>query len=245
MLTQDALLLVGHGSTTMANAARPLMAHAGVLRAAGQFGEVAVGLLRGEPRLTAAFDSLTAPVVHVVPFFMEDGYFTRIAIPDALLPRAGGSRVIRFCRPVGTHDGMTGVLEARLARHCEIFGIAPKSLSVLLVGHGSSSHPGRARTLRRHATHLESLGRFGWVRIAHLEEPPLVAATLAGVRGHVVAVIGYFANEGAHATQDLPALIAAERLQRGTNWPPVHDLGAIGNDAAMPRLILDQVTALR
>jgi sirohydrochlorin cobaltochelatase len=175
-----------------------------------------------------------------VPFFLEDGYFTRIAIPDLLLPLARNSRVIRFCPPVGSHDGIASLLETRLTRHCEMFGIAPRSLTVLLIGHGSARDSGRARAVRRHAATLESNGRFGWVRVAYLEEPPFVAEALAGARGHVVAIIGYLANEGAHSTKDVPALIAAERAARGSHWPPVHDLGTIAGDAAMPRLIMDQ-----
>jgi sirohydrochlorin ferrochelatase len=90
---------------------------------------------------------------------------------------------------------------------------------------------------------METAGRFGWVRIAFLEEPPFVAEALASARGHVVTVVGYLVNAGNHATKDLPNLIAEERAQRGTHWPPVHDLGPIGADEAMPRLIMEQVAA--
>ncbi len=245
MFTRDALLLIGHGSTLLPDAARPLLAHAEVIRESGRFAEVQAGMLLGEPNAATIFATLTAPVVHVVPFFFDDGYFTRIAIPDLLLPLASTSRVIRFCPPVGVHDGIAALLETRLLRHCEMFGTDPKSLSVLLVGHGSSKGPGRARALRKHAATLEAGGRFGWIRIAYLEETPFVADALASCRGHVVAVIGCLANDGLHATRDLPHLIAAEREERGTHWPPVHDLGSIGGDQAMPPLIMDQVTAAR
>jgi sirohydrochlorin cobaltochelatase len=240
---RDALFLVGHGSSSLPDTARPLLAHAETILRTGRFGEVAVGMLRGEPSAGSAFDALTASVVHVVPFFLEDGYFTRIAIPGLLLPRASGSRVIHFCQPAGLHDGIAALLETRLMRHCELYGTDPKALSVLLVGHGSSQNPGRARALRRHAAKLETGGRFGWVRVAYLEEAPFVTETLAGARGHVVAVLGYFANEGVHSTKDLPKLIAAERAHRGTTWPPVHDLGSIGADEAFPGIIMDQAVA--
>jgi sirohydrochlorin cobaltochelatase len=245
VFSQDALLLVGHGSPTLTNAAAPLLAHAEVIRATGRFAEVACGVLTGEPGAAAAFGALTAPVVHVVPFFLDDGYFTRIVIPDLLLPLAPGSRVLRFCPPVGWHEGIANLLEQRVLRHCEMFGAHPKTLSVLLVGHGSAQNPGRARAPRHHAHTLETNDRFGWVRVAYLEEPPLAAEALASARGHVVAVVGYLVNEGVHATNDLPRLIAAEQSLRGTHWPPVHYLGSIGADEAMPRLIIDQVTAGR
>jgi sirohydrochlorin cobaltochelatase len=242
VFTHDALLLIGHGSTVVQSAARPLLAHAEVIRASRRFREVAVCMLLGEPDAASVVRTLTSPIVHAVPFFLEDGYFTRIAMPDLLLPFGSASRVIRFCPHVGSHAGITEVLESRLLRHCEMFGIDSKSLSVLLVGHGSAQNPGRARSLRRHVAALEARGRFGWIRIAYLEEAPSVADALSCARVHVVATVGYLANGGIHATQDLPALIAAERDQRGTHWPPVHDLGSIGSDEAMPRLIMDLVT---
>jgi sirohydrochlorin cobaltochelatase len=245
VFARDALLLIGHGSDRIPDAARPLLAHAEVVRESGRFGEVKVGMLFGEPNVASVLATLTAPVVHVVPFFLNDGYFTRIVIPDLLMPLSSASRVVRFCRPVGSHDDIATLIEDRLLRHCELYGTDSKSLSVLLVGHGSARSPGRARTLLRHATTLESRGRFGWVRIAYLEEPPFVGKALASARGHVVAVIACLANEGIHATNDLPSLIAAERDERGTLWPPVHDLGSIGANEAMPRLIMDQVMAAR
>jgi sirohydrochlorin cobaltochelatase len=243
VLPRNALLLVGHGSTNVLQAARPLQAHAEVIRASGQFAEVAVGMLLGEPNVTTAFNALTAPLVHVVPFFLEDGYFTRLAIPELLLPLASGTRVIQFCPPIGAHDGIVPLIENRLLRHCDSFGTDPRSLSVLLAGHGSGQNPGRARLSLRHAAGLEANGRFGWVRAAYLEEAPLVPDALRGARGHTVAVVGYLVNEGMHSTKDLPDLISAEAAARGTRWPPVHYLGSIGEDDAMPRLIMDQVTA--
>ena len=245
MFTRDALLLIGHGSERLPDAARPLLAHAEVIRETGRFAGVTVGMLFGEPKLSSAVTALTAPVVHVVPFFLNDGYFTRIVIPNVLLRLASASRVIRFCPPVGSHDGIASLVEARLLRHCEMYGTDPKSLSVLLVGHGSAQSPGRARTLLRHAATLEAGARFGWVRVGYLEEAPLVAEALASARGHVVAVVACLTNEGLHATNQLPCLIAAERDERGTHWPPVHDLGSIGADEAMPQLIIDQVMAAR
>jgi len=136
------------------------------------------------------------------------------------------------------------MMEARLTRYCETYGVSSLSLSVLLVGHGSSRNPGRARALKRHAQRLEAGRLFASVRVAHLEEVPLVPDVLAGNRGQPVAVIGYLANDGVHATRDLPGLIAEEREKRGTAWPPVHDLGSIGTDETLPRMMLDQVTTL-
>src|SRR5258707_15613524 len=69
VFTQDALLLIGHGSTNLPDAAGPLLAHAEAVRASGRFAEVAVGMMLGKPDVISAFGTLTASVVHVVPVF--------------------------------------------------------------------------------------------------------------------------------------------------------------------------------
>jgi len=60
VLTQDALLLIGHGSTVLPDAARPLIAHAEVIRESGRFSEVKVGMLLGEPDVSSVFATLTS-----------------------------------------------------------------------------------------------------------------------------------------------------------------------------------------
>ena len=88
----EALLLIGHGSARYADAGRVLEAQAEALRATGRFAEVGVGFLAGTPTPAEALAALSAPRIHIVPFFMEDGYFTRVALPRALgltLPTAG------------------------------------------------------------------------------------------------------------------------------------------------------------
>lgn len=93
----EALLLIGHGSARYADAGQVLEAQAEALRATGRFAEVGVGFLAGTPSPAEALASLSAATIHVVPFFMEDGYFTRVALPRALglaPPAAAGARVM-------------------------------------------------------------------------------------------------------------------------------------------------------
>ena len=40
MFSRDALLLIGHGSTSVPDAARPLLTHADAIRETNRFGEV-------------------------------------------------------------------------------------------------------------------------------------------------------------------------------------------------------------
>jgi len=232
----DALLLVAHGATRFADAGRLVHTQAEALRAQGRFAEVAVGLLNGKPSVAAALAALSPHVVHVVPFFMEQGWFVREAIPRAMAE--GHGHTLRYHNPVGVHPDMADLAVARVQRIC---GAEATRFAVLLVGHGSARAPGRPMALHRHAEALSRARHFAQVRAAFLEEPPLVADALREWRALPVAVVGWFAGEGGHVREDLPALLSAERVARGDVGAPLLDLRVIADDPAMPRIILDQV----
>ena len=224
LFPNEALLLIAHGSTRYPDAGRTVLAHAAMLRAQGHFAEIAVGFLNGSPSAAEALASLGTRTTHVVPFFMDDGYFTRVAVPKAV----GEGTHLRFCPPVGTHPGLVELIAVRMARVPT--GLGPSD--TVLVGHGSSKSPGRRTALHEHA---ERLG----ARVAFLEESPLLADVLAETQGPLV-VVGIFAGEGGHVRDDLPTLIAAARERLGDR---LIDLGSIGDEAGMATLILEQVVA--
>lgn len=213
-----------------------MRAHADALRAQRRFAAVAVGLLNGTPSAADALADLAPRVVHVVPFFMELGWFVREAIPHAL--GDGRGHALRYHAPVGVHRDMAALAAKRVLRVC---GSAAPRFAVLLVGHGSARAPGRPMALHRHVEALSATGQVGQVRAAFLEEPPLLADALREWRGSPVAVVGFFAGEGGHVRDDLPALLAAEHAARGIAGAPLLDLGVIADDPAMPQIILDQV----
>lgn len=233
----DALLLVAHGATRFADAGRLVHAHAEALRAQCRFADVAVGLLNGKPSAVDALAGLTPRVVHMVPFFMERGWFVREAIPRTL--GEGHGHELRYHQPVGEHSDMANLAMARVQRAC---GSDAACFAVLLVGHGSERAPGRPMALHRHVEALRASRHFAQVRAAFLAEPPLVADALRDWRALPVAVLGWFAGEGGHVRDDLPAALSAEREARGDEGPPLLDLGLIADDPAMPRIILDSLS---
>jgi len=218
----SALLLVGHGSARHADAGAVLRTHADALR--DHFDQVAIGLLNGHPTVADAVDTLRPGRVAVVPFFMEDGYFTRVAVPKALEQAAGRGLDLTLHKPIGVHPAFATVLLAR----------APAGMPLLLVGHGSARAPGRRLAAHDHADALRATGRFPVVETAFLEEPPSVADALARIGDQPVAVLGLFAQHGTHARDDLPRLIDIPHRRH----KPV-SLGIIGDDPALRALILD------
>ncbi len=230
-------MLVAHGATRFADAGRLLHVHAEALRSQRRFADVAVGLLNGTPSAAEALSGLASHVVHVVPFFMEQGWFVREAIPRALRDHHGHD--LRYHDPVGVHPDMANLAAARAQQACRADAA---QFSLLLVGHGSARAPGRPMALHRHADALSAAGKFAQVRAAFLAEPPLVADALRVWRAVPVAVLGWFAGEGGHVREDLPASLAAERAARGTTGAPLLDLGVIADDPDMPRIIIDSLS---
>ena len=226
LFSNDALLLIAHGSARYPDAGRTAHLHAETIRAQGHFASVGVGFLNGAPSAAEALAALAPRFVHVVPFFMEDGYFTRIAVPKALAGTAPSG--LRIYPPVGLHPGLSRLIEARAAA----------GPSLILIGHGSARAPGRPMALHGHAERLRAGGRFTDVAVAFLEEAPFAADVLARAEGGTVAVVGVFAGDGMHVRDDLPALIAAARARLGAR---LNDLGSIGDDPGMAGLVLDQV----
>jgi sirohydrochlorin cobaltochelatase len=237
----SALLLISHGSARYPDAAGGLHRHADSVRAEGAFHQVEVGLLNGAPSVAEAVARLDAVPVRVVPYFMESGYFTRIGIPRALgLTSPEADPRFHVCPPVGTHDGMAGLIERRALAACAASGIPSRTAAVLIVGHGSTSAPGAILALHAHTSRVAWTTLFARVESACLEEAPFVPDVLRGLRGHPVIVIGFFAGAGGHLRDDVPSLVAAEQEARGSDGLIVQLQGSVTDDPAMVQIILDQ-----
>jgi sirohydrochlorin cobaltochelatase len=233
----EAVLLVAHGSARYPDAARPARAHVARIL---PLRPAALGLLNGTPTVAEALDSLDATVIRVVPFFMEDGYFTRVAVPAAL---DGDPRTV-LCPAIGVHPSMADLVAGHARQGCARQGLAPATTALLLVGHGSARWPRRALALHRHAARIAAGREFALIRTACLEEAPLVADVLAAMRDRTVAVVGFFAGEGGHVIEDVPAALDAERDARGSGAPAVHNFGSVADNPAVTRIILEQASSI-
>ena len=139
-----------------------------------------------------------------MPFF-HGARLVRARSDPAAPPADRRGHVLRFHKPVGLHPALPERAAARVRAAC---GAAAAGTSVLLVGHGSARSPGRPMALHRHAAAIAAAGDFAAVRAAFLEEPPLVADALHDWRDCPTAVVGFFAGDGGHVRDDLPALLS-------------------------------------
>jgi sirohydrochlorin cobaltochelatase len=238
--TNDALLLIGHGSPRYPDAADVMRRLAASLGETGHFCQVEAAVLNGSPPVAEALSRIAAPVVRVVPFFMEEGYFSQVAVPMAV---GAGTRII-LCPPIGIHDGMAGIIEHQALRACSNLGFQPHETAVMVIGHGSARSPGRNLVLHRHTARVASTTIFARAEAACLEEAPFVADTLASLRAHPVVVIGFFANHASHVRDDIPALIETERQGRQQQGQErgVRFVGCVVDDPAVADIVLDHAS---
>jgi len=232
----QALLLVAHGSARYPNAAAPLLRHLETLRAMLDFSQVEIGLLNGDPTVQTALNRITAPSVCVVPFFMEAGYFSNVAIPQAI----GNDPRVRLCPPVGTHPHMADIIDQQGRAAADRHNLDLKETALLIVGHGSARAPGRALAMYDHAANVAARGGFANVSTACLEEAPTLADALENLRAQPVIVIGYFAGEGLHMRDDVPAAITQEQQLRGSLGAPVIFHGSVADDPTICAIIAAQ-----
>lgn len=240
--SQEALLLVGQGSERFGPPGQLLRAHADRLRARRLFQDVEAACLAGEPNLTTALRKITARTIHVVPFFMSNGYLVSTLLPKLLAQAATDeSRHLHIHSAVGEHPDLADLLLRRAEARARDAGIDPMELTLLLVGHGTPRNPASAAATNRNATRVAASNSFAAVRVAFLDEVPHISNSLLQGLGPPAGVLSLFATVGLHGGEDIPNMITAARAARGWDERQLLDLGIIGDEPDMADLVLAQI----
>ena len=237
-----ALVLLGHGTTLNARSEAPVFQHAAELRQRGCFAEVREAFWKQEPRLAEVVSSLGEARVFIAPLFISEGYFCERLIPQALGFRGsdgeGFCRVRRqrgqtffYCKPVGTHESMTGVLLARarevLARFPSAPGPALGETTLFVAGHGTLRDPNSRRAVERQAHLIRAMDLYADVRGVFLEEEPRIRGCWALAATRRLIVVPFFISDGLHVQEDIPVLLgeAEDAVQRrlGQGQPAWHN----------------------
>jgi sirohydrochlorin cobaltochelatase len=103
---EAALVIIGHGTERDPESGGTAHRLSTALDARGEFGTVTCGFLDEEPGIASVVESLAARHIVLVPFFVADGWHTRVTIPHDL-GLAGerterGGQVLWYTPPVGT-----------------------------------------------------------------------------------------------------------------------------------------------
>ncbi len=213
--------------------------HARALRATGAFAEVRAASLFGREPLDRCVAGLAASSAFVVPMVMSAGRTVSEHLAGAV-DRLGAAAVLPpnpcLCPPLGLHPGLADLVVRRAREALARRGSDPARATLLVVGHGSLRDPASRRAAGLQAGRIRAHGAFARVVTAFLEEPPRLADVVPGLAGPLAAV-GLFAANGVHAGRDIPAALGRNPAAQ------VLYLGAIGEDEAIPALVLDLVRA--
>ena len=253
-----ALVIIGHGSTLNPDSSTPTFQHADEIRRRGLFAEVACCFWKEEPSMREVYSMLDSREIYLVPNFISEGYFCQEVLPREL--RVTGpvteteGKVLYYCDPVGIHPNMTKLL---LQRADEVApGVPRGETSLIIVGHGTSLNENSRKVIEQQVALIRD-GGYGFAEVvdAYMEEKPLVNDWHTLTSSPNVVVVPFFIADGLHSYQDIPVLLGMEAeggaaaSQREVFRHNPHHLqgrnlyysGAIGTEALMADIVLDQV----
>jgi len=241
VISDNGLLIVGHGSTVNPDSSAPTLAHAAEIRRRNIFADVQCAFWKEEPSLRDAiflFDPDTIKNVCVVPNFISEGYFTQIVIPRELelngrITKRANGQTWNYGEPVGNHPLMTELLVQR-AR--EIAPDVPENqTSLLIVAHGTDLNENSAVAAKREAERIRRLGRYANVLNVYMEEFPLVSDWRVLTNTPNVVVVPFFISDGLHSYEDIPVMLGIADKKVASLEPPAdkskRSLGFARDDA--------------
>lgn len=230
-----AAVLIGHGSSLHVSAAECLSEHAEKLRAYKIFTDTGYATLNGGPSPEEAltkFDDVKR--ILVLPYFMTDGYLSRLATTSRLGIHQNDPR-ITVCPPIGKCPQLV-VLAADIAEECRTLnGWIKNAWDLLLVAHGASKDPASKRETEKIAQQLSSRTSAADILVSFIEEAPFIHDVARKLKRPTV-VVGLFAAPGGHALDDVPEALAEAHV-------PVHYSGAVGDDPRMVDAIIATLKA--
>ena len=261
-----ALVLLGHGSTQNAGSAAPVLQHADGLRRRKIFAEVREAFWKQEPQIQKVLPKILAPRVFIVPLFISEGYFSVQMIPRALGFAPGNSELrtqnseLFYCKPIGTHESMTGLLLARAREVVEQFPFprAPKlkDTTLFIAGHGTEQNENSRKTIERQMEWIRAMNLYADVHAVFLEEEPRVTECYSLAQAKNIVIVPFFISDGMHTQRDMPVLlgepkrIVQQRLEEGRpawrnpterNGRRVWYAPSIGSDPRIADVILERV----
>ena len=241
--SNDALVLIAHGSTVNEQSSAPTRLLVEELRARNLFAEVACAFSLEQPKIEDVPRLVSAKRIFIVPVTISQGHFTEETIPFRLTlctkgqcdcpegecnyPRekeVGGKQLI-YCQPIGTHVSMTGVLLARardiVANHPFPKEPKPSETALFIVGHGTKKNANSRKAIEAQVELIRQRGEYTDVHSAFMEEPPFIADCYTATEAKHIVIVPFFIADGLHTVEDIPVLLGEpetrvkERLTAG------------------------------
>jgi sirohydrochlorin cobaltochelatase len=215
------LVVLGHGTEQNADSAAPVYQHAAELRRRKIFAAVREAFWKQEPQVEDVLSGLSARRVFIAPLFISEGYFASEVIPRELGFSEHQSTLnaqrstIHYCKPVGSHDSMTGVILSRAREVVERFPFPrapnPTEITLFIVGHGTEKSENSRQPVDRQVSLIRTLNLYGGVHAIFLEEDPRIPECYALARTKNLVVVPFFISDGLHTQEDIPVRLGETR----------------------------------
>ena len=269
--SNDALVLIAHGSTVNVRSSAPTRRLVEELRARNLFAEVVCAFNLEEPKIDDAPKLVSAKRIFIVPVTISEGHFTEQTIPHRLGLAAADQtdyervqlrdgRTLIYCHPIGTHASMTDVLLARardiVAKHPFPKEPKPSETALFIAGHGTKKNANSRKAIEAQVELIRQRGEYTDVHSAFMEESPFIADCYTATEAKHIVIVPFFIADGLHTVEDIPVLLGEletrvkERLTAGQpTWRnPTERHGqlvwyteAIGSEPSLPEVILERV----
>ncbi len=269
--SNDALVLIAHGSTVNVQSSAPTRRLVEELRARQLFAEVACAFNLEQPKIDDVPKLVSAKRIFIVPVTISEGHFTEQTIPHRLGLAAAGEleyeriqqregRTLIYCHPIGTHASMTAVLLARARAIVEQhpFPRAPKpaETALFIAGHGTEKNANSRKAIEAQVEAIRARVEYADVQPVFMEEAPFIADCFTATEAPHIVMVPFFIADGLHTVEDIPVLLgepAARVKKRLTAGHPtwrnptgrkgklVWYTEAIGNEPGLVDVILERV----
>ncbi len=201
----QALILAAHGSTHEPSVnirIQTLVEHIG---SRSDFYEVIAAFHQGEPRFCEALNHVESDQICVVPLMTSEGYYATQQLSAALALNPRFEKVNLWqTRPVGTHPALGVTIAHRVKQLASKYDIDMTSLSIVLVGHGTSRHTASRQATQSIVEAVKQRLSIAQVFSAFIDDQPPIESILHRAVHQSVIVIPFLMGGGTHAVHDLP-----------------------------------------
>jgi sirohydrochlorin cobaltochelatase len=179
--------------------------------------------------------------------------------PDQLELQTPGCKQF-YCRPVGSHPSVTGVILSRAAGVVKEFPFprAPKPMetTLFIAGHGTERNANSRKAIERQVELIRAQSVYAAVHGIFMEEAPRISDCYSVAQTKNIVIVPFFISDGLHAVEDIPVLLGEpetlvkERRAAGhPTWRnPTEKHGrlvwysrSVGTEPLMADVILDRV----
>jgi sirohydrochlorin cobaltochelatase len=227
--SNDALVLIAHGSTVNEQSSAPTRLLVEKLRGRNLFAEVACAFNLEQPKIEDVPRLVSAKRIFIVPVTISEGHFTEETIPFRLTlctkgqcdcpegecnyPRekeVGGKQLI-YCKPIGTHASMTEVLLARarniVTQHPFPKEPQPSETTLFIAGHGTKKNANSRKAIEAQVELIRQRGEYADVHAAFMEESPFIADCYTASEAKHIVMVPFFIADGLHTVEDIPVFL--------------------------------------